>query len=161
MVWLNTRNNTCLSKIQYLNKNEFFDFKNNSWLSGFIDAQGCFNVIKIKDEKCSLKYRVRLRFIIDEKNEKWIFYKLKEFLNSGVISTLKQTENMFRFTSTSIKSHEKLVEYLNNFSLRTFKKISFVRFTRLIYYIKNRKTLPWEKQSKVLKTIENLIENIK
>lgn len=169
MLWLNARNNNCTFKIKYLNKNEFFDFKNNSWLSGFIDAEGCFNVIKIKNEKYSLKYRVRLRFIIDQKNEKWIFYKLKEFLNSGVISTRKQVENMFRFTSTSISSHEKLVEYLNDFSLRTFKKISFVRFTGLIYYIKNRKTLPWplllqrqkEKQSKVLKTIENLIENIK
>ena len=158
-LWLNTRNSYCENKIKYLGKNQDICFRNNSWFSGFIDAEGCFNVCKSLDKRYSLGYRVRLRFIIDQKNEKWLFFKVKEFLYSGVISKRKTVENMFRFTCTSIVSHEKLHEYLNNYPLRTLKKVSFVRFTSLLYYIKNRKHLPW--RNKVLKKIENLMKNIK
>ena len=141
-----------------MQKNEFFCFENNAWLSGFIDAEGCFNATKIKDETYSLKFRVRLRFILDQKNEKEIFYKLQDFLQSGVISNRIQVEHMFRYTSTSISSHEILIKYLQRYNLRSFKKVSFLRFCSLLFYIKNRKTLPW--QNKVLLKIENLLKNI-
>ncbi len=171
-LWLNARNCYSEHEIKCLNKNKNFEkitvkflenkqfcFENNAWLSGFIDAEGCFNAIKISDKKYFLPYTVRLRFIIDQKSEEWLFYKLKQFLHSGVISSRKKVQHMFRFTSTSISSHEKLIQYLNNYPLRTFKKVSFVRFTFLLYYIKKRHILPWEK--KILKKVENLIKNIK
>ena len=156
--WLHARNIYSKDKIEYLQKNEFFCFENNAWLSGFIDAEGCFNATKIKDETYSLKFRVRLRFILDQKNEKEIFYKLQDFLQSGVISNRIQVEHMFRYTSTSISSHEILIKYLQRYNLRSFKKVSFLRFCSLLFYIKNRKTLPW--QNKVLLKIENLLKNI-
>ena len=69
---------------------------------------------------------------------------------------------MHRFTSTStstsIISNDKLIEYLKDYPLRTFKKISYVRFTSILSYIKSRKELPWE--GKVLKRVENLINKI-
>lgn len=150
-----------ISKIEYLNKNKLVCFENNAWLSGFIDAEGCFNAIKIKDVRYSLGFRVRLRFILDQKNEKKIFYKIQDFLQSkdcGVISNRTQIELMFRFTSTSISSHEILIKYLERYSLRTLKKVSFLRFCSLLRYIKNRKTLVWK--GKVLQKIENLLKNI-
>jgi hypothetical protein len=156
--WLHARNMYTNEKIPYLGKNEFSSFENNAWLSGFIDAEGCFNAMKIIDKRYSLGFRVRLRFILDQKYENNIFYKLQNFLESGVISKRLQVENMFRFTSTSISSHEKLIQYLKKFSLRSFKKVSFIRFTSLVFYIKNRKILPW--QNKVLLKVENLIQNI-
>lgn len=163
--WLHTRNMYSKEKIEYLQKNSFSCF-NNAWLSGFIDAEGCFNATKIIDEKYSLGllssaargFRVRLRFILDQKNEKEIFYKIQDFLQSGVISNRTKVELMFRFTSTSISSHEILIKYLERYSLRTLKKVSFLRFCCLLRYIKNRKTLPW--QGKVLQKIENLLKNI-
>jgi hypothetical protein len=151
-------------KIEYLNQKSLLSFNDNAWLSGFIDAEGCFNASKIKNKAYSLGFRVRLRFILDQKDESFIFIKLKNFLESGVISNRSNNnktpklENMFRFTTTSIYSHEKLITYLNKFPLRTFKKVSFVRFCSLLNYIINRKTLPW--QGKVLQKVENLLSNI-
>ena len=156
--WLDARNLYSTEKIEYLNRNKLTCFKNNAWLSGFIDAEGCFNATKIIDKTYSLGFRLRLRFIVHQKNENCIFYNMQNFLGSGVISNGKAVENIFRFTSTSISSHEKLIEYLKNYPLRTFKKVSFVRFCCLLNYIKNRKNLPWE--NKVLKKVENLIKNI-
>lgn len=163
--WLKARNFYSTEKIEYLNQESKLKFNDNAWLSGFIDAEACFSASKIKDKAYSLGYRVRLRFILDQKGERFIFVKLKHFLESGVISDRSNSnktpklENMFRFTTTSIYSHEKLLDYLNKFPLRTFKKVSFVRFCFLLHYIKNRKTLPW--QGKVLTRVENLLSNIK
>lgn len=157
--WLQTRNLYSADKIEFLQKNTLVNLSDNAWLSGFIDAEGCFNVVRINDVKYSLGFRVRLRFIIDQKNEKCILYLIQNFLQSGVISNRKNIETMYRFTSTSISSHEKLIEYLSSYPLRTFKKVSFLRFFSLLRYIKNRRILPWK--GKVLQKVENLIKNIK
>ena len=236
--WLDARNNYSIEKLDYLNKNELVNLDDNAWLTGFIDAEGCFNVVRLHDTRYTLNYRVRLRFILDQKNEIFIFNKLQIFLKSGVITkrknikftdkgvqdtspckgkvnnlrlftkgvrfsppfitsyacnlgnleknltsaacnlhlvSLKLTESslpfgenevvsekseepMFRFTSTSVLSHEILIKYLVKFPLRTLKKVSFLRFTSLLRYIKNRKAVPWE--NKVLKKVEKLIKNV-
>jgi len=180
--WLNARNVYSTEKLDYLNKIQFLNLNDNAWLSGFIDAEGCFNVVRSQDSRYTLGFRVRLRFILHKKNEICILNKLKFFLTSGVITkrkivntslnqlgTVFVTENdkvlsekseqpMFTFTCTSILSHEILIKYLTNYPLRTFKKVSFLRFTSLLRYIKNRKKIPW--QNKVLRKVEKLIKNI-
>ena len=65
---------------------------------------------------------------------------------------------MYRFSSTSIHSHEKLIEYLDKYPLRSLKKVNFIRYASLLRYIKNRKILPWK--GKVLQKVEKLIKNI-
>lgn len=171
ITWLDARNEYSTEKLSYLNKMQFVTFENNAWLSGFIDAEGCFSVVRIQDPKYTLGFRVRLRFILHQKNQVDIFNNLKYFLTSGVITkrklktqqtdiilSEKSAEHMFRFTSTSIVSHDILIKYLESCPLRTFKKVSFLRFTCLLRYIKNRKNLPWE--GKVLEKVEKLIKNI-
>ena len=44
--WLQAKNQYCNEKIHYLNKKKLLSFKDNAWLSGFIDAEGCFNSVK-------------------------------------------------------------------------------------------------------------------
>ena len=128
--WLNARNVYSTEKLDYLNKIQFLNLNDNAWLSGFIDAEGCFNVVRSQDSRYTLGFRVRLRFILDKKNEICILNKLKFFLTSGVITkrkivntslnklgTVFVTENdkvlpekseqpMFKFTSTSILSRD-------------------------------------------------------
>jgi hypothetical protein len=40
----------------------------NAWLSGLIDAEGCFNITLFKREAMTLGYQVKLRFMIDQKD---------------------------------------------------------------------------------------------
>ena len=156
--WLQSRNSYSIEKNTCLNKAEMHDFKENAWLSGFIDAEGCFNAQRLQDSKHVLGFRVRLRFILDQKNEICIFQKLQQFLESGVITHRETVENMYRFTTTSIFSHEKLLHYLKKHPLHSFKKVHFLRFSSLLRYIQTRKKIPW--QGKVLKRVENLLQNI-
>ena len=45
---------------------------NNSWLSGFVDAEGCFNVYVSKNNK-----GISLRFIVDQQEGLSVFDELK------------------------------------------------------------------------------------
>ena len=174
-LWLIARNQYSQEKVCYKGANQFPAFHNNGWLSGFTDAEGCFNAQKVKDSGYTLGFTVRLRFILDQKDEYALFEKIRLFLKTGFITNrtlsstgdsrtlLKKTENrksdnMYRYTCSNMKSHHILVEYYKKYPLRTIKKVSLFRFTLLSYYIKNRKSLPW--QGKVLLRVENLVKNI-
>ncbi len=136
--------------------NQFPSFDDNGWLSGFTDADGCFNAVQTTDSRYSLGWRLGLRFILDQKSEKDLLEKVKDFLGSGVISQRKEVDEMWRLTCTSIPSHRVVVNYFTRHPLRTVKKVSFLRFASLLRYITNRSVLPWE--GKVLKRVENLIK---
>lgn len=53
---------------------------NNSWFSGFVDAEGCFNVYVSKTNK-----GISLRFIVDQQEGLPVFDKLKNILGTGSI----------------------------------------------------------------------------
>ena len=143
-------------RVILLPPNQFPSFDDNGWLSGFTDADGCFNAVQTTDSRYSLGWRLRLRFILDQKSEKDLLEKVKDFLGSGVISQREEVDEMWRLTCTSIPSHRVVVNYFTRHPLRTVKKVSFLRFASLLRYITNRSVLPW--QGKVLKRVENLIK---
>lgn len=165
-LWLDARNNFKEKDFcPLLKQNKDFSFDGNSWLSGFIDAEGCFNGQKILDNRYTLGFRVRLRFILSQKNEYRVLEKVQLFLQSGSIGVRKQVieksiqkDKMYRFTLSNIKGHDKVAEYLKRYPLRTLKKVCFLRWQTVCNYIKNRKNLAW--QGKVLDRVENLIKNI-
>ena len=161
VLWLQGRNLYSTEEICYRGINKLKNFHENGWFSGFTDAEGCFNAQKLKDTRYTLGFRIRLRFILDQKNEHSLFEKCKIFLKSGSITNrnkehkgdlsffnrpktllLRKYDGMYRFTSTHMKSHHILLEYFKEYPLRTIKKVSSTRFTSLCYYIKNRKSLP-------------------
>ena len=157
--WLQTRNLYSNDTIEFKHKNTTLNLHDNAWLSGFIDHKGCFEVFRVNDREYSLGFTIRLRFIIDQRNEKYILNLILNFLGSGVIKTRKNIETMYRFTCNSISSHEKLIQYLTRYPLRSLKKVSFVRFACLLRYIKNIERFNLKK--KQLQKVENLIKNIK
>jgi hypothetical protein len=143
-------------RVTPLPQNKLPSFENNGWLSGLTDADGCFNAVQIKDSRHSLGWRLRLRFILDQKSEKDLLERVKTFLGSGVISRRQEVDDMWRLTCTSIPSHQVGINYFSRYPLRTIKRVSFLRFASLLRYITKRSVLPWE--GKVLKRVENLIK---
>nr|QJS52038.1 putative LAGLIDADG homing endonuclease [Bulbochaete rectangularis var. hiloensis] len=65
---------------------------NNSWLSGFIDAEGCFNVYIVKRAASQNGHRIRLRFILDQKQAKNELIFIRNFLGTGFVS-LRSNKN--------------------------------------------------------------------
>ena len=46
---------------------------NDAWLSGFTDAEGCFNVKIEKRSNTVTGFSVMLRFILDQQNSQYLF----------------------------------------------------------------------------------------
>lgn len=64
----------------------------------------------------------------------------------------------YRFECSNQKILPVIVEYFQHFELKTEKKIDFLRFVRIFFYLKTRKEIPWE--GKVLKKIKRLLVSI-
>lgn len=77
---------------------------NNSWLSGFIDAEGCF---RLKLEKTG---SLKLIFEISQKEEQ-ILLNIKDLLN--ISSNLTKYENTWKLSIYSKENRENLIKYLD------------------------------------------------
>jgi hypothetical protein len=137
----------------------------NSWISGFIDAEGCFNVTLFKRKSMALGYQVKLRFMIDQKDslENMLFIKdqLNLFLShrklkKGLIG------NMHRIESNSFVKVPLIVEYLNKFKLKSKKQESFNKWVTVYDLVKNKAHLKEEGLSDIRKLSKqiNLISSI-
>jgi len=126
------KNLIVLSKI-YLKENPLLPSKNDSWLSGFIDAEGCFysNIIFVNNRP-----RVRILFDICQKeySEKsiekiFVHIKMNIFDNSGIVSehSVKGIECL-----RVIKGLENVYGYLDNHPLKTNKFFNYL-FQKEIY----------------------------
>lgn len=114
-----------------------------AWLSGFIDAEGCFNA---GFDSSTLRSKIRLRFILDQKDESVFLESIISLFNSGLIQSRKECHNMQRYVlelsipidpikRTKVPKFtigfERLFTYLNKFPLKSKKHISYVRFKKV------------------------------
>lgn len=98
---------------------------NNSWFSGFTDAECCFNVYISKSNK-----GISIRFIVDQKDGLPLFIQLKDILGSGSIYTRKN--NNYRFAIANINKLALIIEYFNVYVLRSKKQFAFEKW-KVIY----------------------------
>jgi len=59
---------------------------NSGWITGLTDAEGCFNLLFTTDSEHRDVFRVRLRFIIDQKLEREILLQISALFGSGAVS---------------------------------------------------------------------------
>lgn len=132
--WLHTVN------IEQKNNN-VLPLINNSWLSGLIDAEGCFNVTLFKRKSMILGYQVKLRFMIDQKDSLGNMLFIKDQLNlflthrklkKGTIGT------MHRIESNSFVKVPLIIEYINRFRLKSKKQESFDKWVTVYELVKNK-----------------------
>lgn len=100
----------------------------NAWLSGFIDAEGCFNVTLFKRKAMALGYQVKLRFMIDQKDSLNTLLFIKNQWDM-ILSPRKlaggDSISMHRVETNSFVRVKPIIEYLSIFRLKTKKQISF------------------------------------
>ncbi len=154
-----------LDTINILEKNNnVLPLLNNSWLSGFIDAEGCFNVTLLKRKTMILGYQVKLRFMIDQKDslDTMLFIKgqLNLFLTHRKLQ--KGLGSMYRIESNSFIKIPLIVEYLNRFRLKTKKQESFDKWILVYELVKNKDYLTKEGLSeiRILSKQINLITSV-
>ena len=126
----------------------------HSWLSGFIEAEGCFyaNFRSIYNNPDHSSFRQKLT--ITQKNVCGECAVLQEiihlFQSNGKLRLLKKPD-CYRIEFDSLKSQHYIVLYLQKFPLLGKKKITFLRWWRI--YLRRQKLKP---KIESLKTIQKL-----
>jgi len=108
--WLNIYNIKSIEK-------EILPTLNDGWLSGFIDAEGCFNLTTNKKS-------VRLRYMIDQKDSKDTMLYLAKLLEININDRRLRgvIDVMHRITTSKLDKIQIIINYLNKFPLKTKKK---------------------------------------
>ena len=101
---------------------------NDRWLSGFTDAEGCFNVNITSRLNTVTGYRVSLRFLLDQKNAQITLEYIKNLFGFGKVSLRSGTNQVYRLTIDSFKGLVNVRDYFLIHPLRTKKAISFIKW---------------------------------
>ena len=128
-----------------------------AWFSGFVDAEGCFNLTVTKNQRYAAGYRARLRFKVDQSDALDFWPQYEEVMGSGT-RTLLKVSRCHNWTINDLKVIASLVfPYFAKFPLRSRKRISLLRFYKCHAYMTAKKhrtpqgmqqVLRWKRRSK-------------
>ena len=129
MIGLCTTVNTIYNIKQTSSENKDYDFE--QWLSGFIDAEGNFQVAVERDKYVRLMFRINLH--IDDVG---VLKEIQNYLKVGYVETHKHSCTfVIRKTKDIITV---LLPILENNTLRTTKYFDYVDFRRVAYMIEKK-----------------------
>ena len=137
------------------------NFRLNPWfITGFVDAEGCFNINVTKSSTNLIGYQVQARFIIE------VNIKDKNLLNNiqaffGGIGSITCTKNVARYSVYDIKNINNIIKIFNEYPLQSSKQIDFTLWKQCVNLILNKKHLTSEGLEKILsyKTAMNFGES--
>ena len=96
----------------------------NSWLSGFTDAEGCFNVSITSNTRYALGHVIKMRYLLDQKDSS-ILTVIRNLFGFGKVTLRSETDGVYRYTATGFKSMNDVISYFKVFPLFSKKSQSF------------------------------------
>ena len=120
----------------------------NGWLSGFTDAEGCFNVSITSNSRYTLGQVIKMRYILDQKDST-ILNTIQNIFGFGKVTIRSETNGVYRYTATGFKSMEQIINYFKVFPLLTKKATSFKKWLAIYVSVSEKSHLTPEGLSKV------------
>lgn len=133
----------------------------DAWLSGFTDAEGCFNVSITANSRYKLSHVIKMRFLLDQKDST-ILNTIRTLFGLGKVTLRSQTNHVYRYTVTGFSSIYLIISYFEAFPLRTKKAASFNKWLSIHNIISSKLHLT-EKglaQVRVLQRQINIYNNL-
>ena len=123
----------------------------NAWLSGFTDAEGCFNVSITKRENTVSGYRISLRFLLDQKNSFDLLTIIRDLFGYGkVIDRSKdRSKDMYRFYCDSFVGLSFVNYYFSSFPLKSQKAVSYANWLKVYKMVINKEHLTTQGVEKI------------
>lgn len=116
---------------------------NNAWLSGFTDADGCFNIKIYKNRE--IEY-IKAIYILDQKHEEKLLNNISLALYNKKLAKSRYTNStgtMYRI-EISCNHHLKnlsIINYFKQYKLKTTKQYSFLIFLEILEIFVNKQPL--------------------
>lgn len=103
----------------------------DAWLSGFSDAEGCFNVTVTTNKRYALGFVIKMRFLLDQNSEP-ILLNIQNLLGFGIVKLRSGTKFTYRYDSTGYNNMSMIRSYFDEYPLRTKKAISFIKWSEIL-----------------------------
>jgi hypothetical protein len=114
---------------------------NDAWLSGFTDAEGCFNAIVSPRSNSVTGFRVILRFLLDQKNAEPTLLYIRNLFSFGSVALRGTTNGVYRYTCGSYIGLVSVRDYFLSFPLKTKKSLSFTKWNSIYTMVLNKEHL--------------------
>lgn len=120
------------------------------WIVGFVDGEGCFRASIIRNSKLRFEIQIQPEFVITQhKRNIDLLYKLKSVFECGIVSKGKGkddfTDNTFKLRVRKIEDLcTKILPFFEKHSLKTKKKVEFLRFRQLCNLLQKKAHLTKE-----------------
>lgn len=121
----------------------------DAWLSGFTDAEGCFNIAIQPRPKTVTGYRVSLRFLLDQKNAESTLLYIRDLFKFGQVFVRKETNDVYRYHNNTFKGLLPVRDYFIAFPLKTKKADSFKNWINVFTMILKKEHLVSEGLEKI------------
>ena len=102
----------------------------DAWLSGFTDAEGCFNVSITSNARYALGHVIKMRYLLDQKDGS-ILHIIRDLFGFGKVTLRSKTNDVYRYTATGFKSMNDVISYFKVFPLLTKKALSFEKWSTI------------------------------
>nr|P15563.1 RecName: Full=Uncharacterized 49.1 kDa protein in ND3 intron [Podospora anserina S mat+]CAA38767.2 Dod ND3 i1 grp IC protein [Podospora anserina] len=134
---------------------------NPFWLSGFVDAEGCFSVVVFKSKTSKLGEAVKLSFILTQSNrDEYLIKSLIEYLGCGNTSLDPRGTIDFKVTNfSSIK--DIIVPFFIKYPLKGNKNLDFTDFCEVVRLMENKSHLTKEGLDQIKKIRNRMNTNRK
>lgn len=120
----------------------------DAWLSGFTDAEGCFNVSITVNTRYLLGHVIKMRYILDQKDS-FILNNIQNLFGFGKVTLRSETKGVYRYRATGFKSINNVISYFKVFPLLTKKALSFDKWLMINNIVSNKLHLSEEGLAKV------------
>jgi len=150
-LWVNALNNRFGYKTIKLKNTPVSITLQDAWLSGFTDAEGCFNVSITTNSRYTLGHVIKMRYLLVAPLQKdsVILNKVYELFGFGKVTLRSGTDNVYRYTATGFKPLKDVIVYFNLFPLQTKKALSFEKWLTIHNQVSNKLHLTEEGLSHV------------
>lgn len=110
------------------------------WVTGFIDAEGCFTLGIESNPNYKTGWSVYIRFQIKlHVKDREILENMQTYFGTGRIN--KDKNNALAYVVTSIKDINKILQHLDNYPLITQKKADYILFKQIVELIQRKEHL--------------------
>lgn len=155
--WLNKRFEINIEKMSKDKSN----INSNSWLSGFIDADGHFSVrttLSSKYPKVECKFEISQRQIDHNKQNSYYFLSIiADFLNTTVKEIrITRPKPEYRVRTVNLKENLILIEYLNKYPIFSSKILNYKDWIKVLNYFKNKEHTKPESLKEIIKIKLNM-----
>jgi hypothetical protein len=102
------------------------------WILGFVDGEGCFNISIVRQKSMKLGFQVLAEFtIVQHERDIQVLHAFSDYFKIGVVSRNHGDRQMYRVRGLS-KLNQTIVPFFEKHSLKTKKRVDFIRFRRIL-----------------------------